>query len=204
MRFRFIAPLLALALIPAAAQQREPAFEVYALTGGYFHGNLSAAHEWRPQGGAGILAPLGSRWGALFDATTSTVERWWLPDGGPGAAPNDNQVWERRVVLTPSVVRLWRRNRFSIYAGGGPGWEHKRQRSRYRLIVARGEHGEPILADRFEERASNRTDGALLLRAGAILSVSRRVVLRTDFAVLPRYVDEKASKSLSVGVGYRF
>lgn len=47
----------------ALAQQREPAFEVYGLTGAYFHGNLSIARKWKPQFGAGAMAPLSTNWG---------------------------------------------------------------------------------------------------------------------------------------------
>jgi hypothetical protein len=65
------------------AGRREPAFEVYALAGGYVHGNMvlplgpSLPPQWRPQLGAGLLAPLGRRWGVLFDVTSSSVADYW-------------------------------------------------------------------------------------------------------------------------------
>jgi hypothetical protein len=186
------------------AQQREPAFEAYALTGAYLHANLSAAIEWKPQLGGGILAPLGAHWAALCDVSTSAVEAYWKADGLPGAAPEDNFTRERRVILLPSIARLWRRDRFSIYAGGGPGFEHERQHSRFRPIIGRSEQGQAVLADHFETTGSTRTDTMLALRAGALVSLSPKIVVRVDFSLLPRYVDETASKSLQAGIGYRF
>ncbi len=121
-----------------------------------------------------------------------------------GAGPSDNYTRERRIALTPSIVRMWRRNRFSIYAGFGVGWEHERQRSRYRPIIARDNQGRPVLADEFKNVSTGRTDAMLALRVGTIISLSRRIVFRADFALLPRYVDEKASKNLTAGIGYRF
>jgi hypothetical protein len=61
--------LLSRALLPfllntgiAVSQQTKPAFEVYGLTGVYFHGNLSVATVWKPQFGGGVLAPFGRNW----------------------------------------------------------------------------------------------------------------------------------------------
>ena len=196
--------LIALLPAPLPAQQREPAVEVFALTGGYFHGNQSIASEWRPQFGAGIMAPIGRRLATVIDVTTSAVETFWKPDGLPGAGPNDNFTQERRVVLTPSLVRLWRRERFSLYAGGGVGFEHERERTRLRPIIARDEKGQPILADEFQDTSSSLTHVTLLLRGGTIVSLTRHAVLRVEFSLLPRYIDEKASKGVTVGFGYRF
>lgn len=198
-----LAPVFVFALL-ASAQQREPALEVFALTGSYFHGNLSVAREWKPQGGGGVLLPLGRRWGALFDVTTSAVEDYWKYDGMPGAGPDDNFTRERRVALTPSLVGMWRRDRFSVYTGGGIGWEHERQHTRHRPLIGRGERGEPILADQFRDFTATRTDAMLVLRIGTIVSLSRHIVARADFSLLPRYVDEKASKNVAFGLGYRF
>ncbi len=81
---RWTLTLFACVLVPAHttnAQQREPAVEVFGLTGGYFHGNLSLRHDWRPQFGGGVLLPLGRSWAALFDAATSKVESYWQHDG---------------------------------------------------------------------------------------------------------------------------
>ncbi len=188
----------------AAAQQKEPAFEVYGLGGLYFHGNLSVSYEWKPQFGGGVLAPVSRNYGLLTDITTSSVEGFWNHDGFPIGGPGSNSAKERRIVLTPSFVRLWRRDRFSIYAGFGLGLEHERQRARARPIVSRGPNGEPVLGPDFRETATTRTDTMLVLRTGGLINISRRVVARIGFSLLPRYVDEAASKSVELGLGYRF
>lgn len=136
--------------------------------------------------------------------TTSVAETFWKPDGSAGAGPNDNFSRERRVVLTPSLVRLWRRERFSLYAGGGVGIEQESQRTRLRPIIAHDENGQPILADEFQDISFNQTNGTLLLRGGTIVSLTRRAVFRVEFSLLPRYIDAAASKSVTVGFGYRF
>jgi hypothetical protein len=200
--FVFLTP--ALPAHPAAAQQREPAIETYVLSGAYLHGNLSIAALWKPQWGGGVLLPVGSKWAGLIDVTTSLVTAYWKHDGAPGATPDDNFSRERRIVLSPSFVRLWRRERFSVYGGGGLGFEHERQQSRIRPIVARDEQGRPVVGPVYVDYRANRTDATLVLRMGTVVSLSPRIVVRGDFALLPRYMDERASKSLAIGVGYRF
>jgi len=71
--------------------------------------SFSLPPQWRPQVGAGVLAPLGRRWGLLFDLTASSVADYWKWDGAPGAGPADNFARLRRISLFPSLVRLWRR-----------------------------------------------------------------------------------------------
>jgi hypothetical protein len=186
------------------AQQREPAFEVYGLTGAYYHGNISVARDWKPQFGAGLLAPLGRNWGALLDVTTSVVTAYWNLDGTPVESGGDNFARERRVVFVPSFVRLWRRERFSIYAGGGLGFEHERQHSRVVPVIGRDDNGQPILGAGPQEYRVTRTDTTLALRFGTLVSLTDRVVLRGGLTLLPRYIDESASTSFEFGIGYRF
>lgn len=187
---------------PALAQQRNRAFELYGLTGGYFHGNLSASHEWKPQAGGGVLAPLGRNWAVLFDVTTSAVDGDLSVDGFR-APDSGNFVKERRVMLVPSAVRMWRRDRFSIYAGAGWAYEHERQHYRIRPIVGREADDRAILGPPTEGRA-RRTDAMLALRFGGLVSLTPKIVFRAGFSLLPRYIDEAASKSMEVGIGYRF
>ena len=188
----------------ALAQQREPAVEVYGIVGTYFHGNQSIAMEWKPQFGAGILAPLGRNWGVLTDITTSGLEEYWNFDGLTATNSGSNYTRQRRIVLMPSLVRLWRRDRFSIYAGGGLGLEHERQRNRIRPIVGRDENLHPVVADSFQNTSVSRVTGTLAVRAGVVVSLTPKIVLRTGFSVMPRYIDARASRSLEFGVGYRF
>jgi hypothetical protein len=84
------------------------------------------------------------------------------------------------------------------------GFEHERQQSRIRPIVARDEQGRPVVGPVYVDYRANRTDATLVLRMGTVVSLSPRIVVRGDFALLPRYMDERASKSLAIGVGYRF
>ena len=137
---------------------------------------------------------LGRNWGALLDVTTSAVEGRWNPPGTPAGGSEVNFSRERRVALMPSFVRLWRRDRFTIYAGGGVGFEHERQKSRVRPVIGRDPEGAPILAAEFQDLRDSRTDAMLVLRLGTLVSLTPRVVLRAGFSLMPRYVDEKASK----------
>ncbi len=205
----------AMALLAAASglagQQTEPAVEVFVLSGGYTHGNLlpsvqsqSTSSQLRPQVGAGILAPLGRNWGALVDVTTSTDEGNWKWDGQPGAGPSDNFSHVRRVSFVPSIVRLWRREHFSIYIGGGVGFEHDRQASRFRRIVSRDDQGRPILADEFTDHRDSETLASPAFRTGVIGSLSQKLVARFGYSYLRHYTDERGSHSLEVGIGYRF
>jgi hypothetical protein len=195
--------LLAL-LLPAtsAAQQREAAFEVYGLTGAYKHGNLAVSEAWNPQWGGGLLAPLGSKWGVLVDVTTSAAERQPTVDGRPIQDPS-LFIRERRVATTPSAIRIWRRDRYSIYAGGGWAWEHRRQQSRFLPIIDRGPDGSAVLGPPIESRGGD-TQGALALRFGGLVSITPRTTFRAGFSLLQRYADERGSRVLEVGFGYRF
>ncbi len=201
-----LALLLGVCSAGLRGDQRDPEFELYALAGGYLQGNeFPLADQWRPLVGVGVLAPLGRRWGVVFDVSTSSGADYWKWDGEPGAGPGDNFIRARRLTLFPSIVRLWRRERFSIYAGFGPGWEHDRTSHRLRPIIARNERGRPVLADRFENRRAADTKLALFgLRLGCLLSVNRRITARVGYSYLRRYADERGSTGLEVGLGWRF
>ena len=117
---------------PLCAQQRDPAVE-----------NVLKNREWKPQVGVGALFPVGSKWALMIDGVTSRLE---VNEGlhgpytdhsfsefyrvNPGVQNNDLTT-QRLIAIVPSFVRLWRRDRFSIYAGGGLGLEHQRQHIRY-------------------------------------------------------------------------
>jgi opacity protein-like surface antigen len=208
MKLAQCALLASLFAATGASQQTQPRIEVFVLTGVYMQGNqvfapqsFALGRQWKPQFGGGVLAPLGRKWAAVFDATTNTAEGRWAWDG---TGPAENFARVRRIVLTPSVLRMWRRERFSIFAGGGLGIEHDLERSRYRPIVARDENGRPVLAPDFQERDSTHTGRGLLLRAGTIGNVTPRFVVRAGYLYLRRYADERPSHGLEFGIGYRF
>lgn len=133
----------------AAAQQPEPAIEVYGFAGGYHFGNTShvlKARRWAPSYGAGVFIPVSPNWGLLVDGVTSRLR---VDEGlfGPGTGhPQvhfyearrdllDNSVTTQRLItLHPSFVRRWRVDRLSFYFGGGLAIEHQRQKIRYRRV----------------------------------------------------------------------
>lgn len=199
---------LLLSLLPrtAAAQQRNPAVELFALGGAYRFGNTFwVLPWWRSEFGGGVLAPLGRRWGLLCDLVTSRVEgqRLWggyfFPEGrGDGYMFSEL----RRLSLTPSFVRLWRRDRFSIYGGVGVGFERDWQRTRLVVIATEAMAGRILYEG--PERRDALTRGGLALRAGGLVSLGRRLVLRTGYRYVRAYTDEKGAMGFEVGLGYRF
>ncbi len=202
------------------AQQRDPAVELYGLTGAYYFGNSSNAlkgGEWNPAAGAGLLIPLGSRWAILSDVVTSRLE---VNEGLHGPhddhpysdfyrvnpdVRNEDVTTQRLVVVLPSIVRLWRRDRFSIYVGGGLGWEHQRQRIRFRPIREHPDGSGLLVRDEgFVDSRDSVSAVPLLFRAGMLVSLTSRLVLRSGYSHILGYLDTPASRSLEVGVGYRF
>ena len=207
---------------PLCAQQRDPAVEIYGLTGAYYFGN--GAHvlkdrEWNPLVGVGGLFPLGSKWALMIDGVTSHLEVNEGPHGpytdhpfsefyrvNPGIRNND-VTKQRLIAILPSVVRLWRRDRFSIYIGGGLGLEHQRQRIRYQpALPQENPDGSSTLvrAEEFVESRDVVSITPLIFRAGMLMSLAPRVVLRGGYSYILGYVDTPASRSLEVGIGYRF
>ena len=137
----------------------------------------------------------------LFDFTTTATSGNWAWDG---AGPEENSARVRRLVLAPSIVRLFRRERFSFFVGAGLGVEHDRRTARFRPIRGRDDTGRPILDPGFQEQQYSVTRSGILLRAGGIVSLSERVVFRTGYSYLRRYIDERPSHGIDVGLGYRF
>ena len=131
---------------PSVAQQREPRIEVYGLSGVYSteikNGLL------KPEFGAGALLPLSRKWAALVDTSigvqrVNEYERFRRNDPGnrttvfymrnPHLA-NEDEFRRRVATIRPSVVRMWRRDRFSIYVGAGLGFELEHNRWRFRDV----------------------------------------------------------------------
>ena len=207
---------------PLRSQQRHPAVEIYGLTGAYHFGNRSnilKGGEWNPQAGAGVLLPLGSRWAVLTDVVTSRLE---VNEGlhGPHddhpysnfyrANPevrNEDVTTQRLIGILPSIVRMWRRNRFSFYLGGGLGWEHQRQWIRYRPVDEPAQpDGSSLLvrAEEFVIRRDSVSATPLLFRAGLLVSLTPRMVLRGGYSHILGYLDTPASRSFETGIGFRF
>ena len=207
---------------PLCAQQRDPAVEIYGLTGAYYFGNRShvlKGGEWNPQAAVGVLFPLGEHWAVLTDGFTSRLEVNEGPHGPYDGHPysefyrvnpdirNEDVTTQRLIAVLPSVVRLWRRDRFSIYLGAGFGFEHQRQLIHYRPVDER-EHpdGSSLLvrAEGFVTSRDSVSATPLLFRAGMLVSLTPRVVFRGGYSHILGYLDTPASRSLEVGIGYRF
>lgn len=212
--------LLLLSGGPLRAQQRDPAVEIYGLTGAYYFGNRSNAlkgGKWNPQAGAGFLIPLGSHWAVLTDGVTSRLE---VNEGLHGPyddhpysefyrvnpdVRNEDVTTQRLVAVLPSIIRLWRRDRFSIYFGGGLGLEHQRQRIRYRPVREHSDgSGLLVRAEGFVDFRDSVSAVPLLFRAGMLVSLTPRLVFRSGYSHILGYLDAPASRSLEVGIGYRF
>ncbi len=230
---------LRLSEAPLRAQQRDPAIELYGLTGAYYFG--SSAHllknrEWRPQVAVGGLFPLGSKWAVLIDGNLSVLK---VNEGlhgpyddhpysefyrqNPGI-PNEDFTTQRLIAILPSVVRLWRRERFSIYFGGGLGLEHQSQLIRYRPIDARpvtdgdGARGTRVRswsnaveanstlvrAEKFIDFRDGVANYPLIVRGGVLANLAPHVVWRAGYSFILNYLDSPLSKSIEVGIGYRF
>ena len=207
---------------PLCAQQRDPAVEIYGLTGAYYFGNRSnvlKGGEWNLQLGVGSLFPLGSKWAVMIDGVTSHLEVNEGPHGpydghpfsefyrvNPGIQNNDVTT-QRLISILPSIVRLWRRDRLSIYIGLGLGFEQQRQLIRYQpALQQENPDGSRILvrAEEFRESRDVVSVMPLNFRAGILMSLAPRVVVRAGYSQIVAYVDTAASRSLEVGIGYRF
>ena len=205
-----------------SAQQRDPAIEIYGLTGSYYFGNRShvlKGGEWKPQFGAGGVFPLGSRWALMIDGVTSHLEVNEGPHNrytyhpftefyrlNPGIQNNDRTT-QRLISVLPSIVRLWRRDRFSIYVGLGLGFEQQRQLIRYQPAHEQERPDGSRILVRSEEFVESRDVVSIMpfnLRAGVLVSLAPRVVLRAGYSQIVGYVDTPASRSMEVGIGYRF
>ena len=209
-------------LASLGAQQRDPAVEIYGLTGGYYFGNKTRVlkgGEWNPQIAGGVLVPLGRRWAVLIDGVASHLEVNEGPHGpydehpfvefyrvNPGIQNNDVTT-QSLIAVLPSVVRLWRRDRFSLYAGGGLGLERQSQFIRYQPAHSQeNPDGSSVLvrSEEFTESRDTVSTSALILRAGVLVSLAPRIVLRGGYSHIVGYFDTFASRSLEVGIGYRF
>ena len=174
--------------------------------------------EWNPQGGAGVLLRLPRRWGLLTDVVTSRLVRNEGPHGPLTDHPlsnfynrnpdvrNEDVTTQRLVALLPSIIRLvpvYGSDRFSVYVGGGLGLEHQRQHIRYRPVQERPD-GRLVRDEGFRDSRDSVWAYPVILRGGVLVGLTRRLVLRGGYSHILGYLDAAASRSLEVGIGYRF
>ena len=110
------------------------------MTGTYYFANQSNVFKsrvWGPQGGAALLLlPFNPKWSLLMDGQVSFVEvQEGLHNqltGHPSVyfyrlnpnVPNEDFTTQSQVSIFPSLVRMVRKRRFSVYLGGGLGVTH--------------------------------------------------------------------------------
>ena len=206
---------------PAAAELRDTTVEVYGYTGSYRFGNRSnvlKGGEWNPQGGVGLFVPVGSRWAVLTDLVTSRLEVNEGPHGPLTDHPipnfykqnpdvrNEDVTTQSLAALLPSIIRLvpvYGRDRFSVYVGAGLGLEHQRQHIRYRPVHERPD-GRLVRDEGFTDSRDSVWAYPVILRGGFLVGLTRRLALRGGYSHILGYFDAAASRSLEVGVGYRF
>ena len=221
-------PLSTGAVLPSAAQQRDPRIEVYALTGIYSPG--FGRHRFSPQAGAGVLFPVGPKWAAGVDLgiVVAPVHRKFRYVGnsfGPDAVlyrrnpelPSKNEHWTNEATLRPSFAQLWRFGRFSFWPGAGFGagfdndhWRHKRAQEVYdeQGSVIQVDDGEPctllLLDEHFTTRDNWSRYLAFLGSFGVSASVNERTVVRFAYSCATKYVDEPLAGAIEFGIEYWF
>ena len=219
-------PALLILLVAASgtgleAQQRDTAVEVYGLTGAYRFGNRSnllKGGEWNPQAAVGLLVPVKSRWALLTDFVHSRLEVNEGPHGPLTDHPipnfykrnpdvrNEDVTTQRLAALLPSIIRLvpvYGSDRFSVYVGAGLGLEHQRQHIRYRPVHGRPD-GRLVRDEGFTDSRDSVWAYPVILRGGFLVGLTRRLALRGGYSHIRGYSDAAASRSLEVGIGYRF
>lgn len=240
-RFRGLARVAGLLLLitcwalPVHSQQPDPGPEVYGMTGTYYFANQSNVFKsrvWGPQGGAALLLPFRPKWSLLLDGQVSFVEvQEGLHNqltGHPSVyfyrlnphVPNEDFTTQSQVSIFPSLVRMVRKRRFSVYLGGGLGVTHLRQAITHRPVngdvaflpesEAIGgelqldpERSDLVRSESFEVSKDSILQLAPHFSGGVLLNISRRVRLRAGLVVHPTALDAPLGKSVLVGLGFR-
>lgn len=216
--------LVLLAAAVAPAQQAEPRFEFYGLSGFYSTGTRWA--PFQPQAGAGMLVPLGRAWAVLIDATgdtrhTDLIElyadsyRREFYEQNPEAVDDDVRL-RRYATLRPSLVWMLRQDRFSVYVGAGMGFEWYQVRDRFREV--RHDHNDsgflyedaeetvPVLVrdEQYTESDDWGRSTVLIARFGVIADLAPRITVRAGYSCLMDDPDNSLAGAVEFGVGFRF
>ena len=223
MRVRCV-PLVLLVAAVAPAQQAEPRFEFYGLSGFYSTGTRWT--PFQPQAGAGVLVPLGRDWAVLMDATGDTRQtdlielyadsyRREFYERNPEAVDDDERL-RRYATLRPSLVWMLRQNRFSIYVGAGMGFEWYQVRDRFRevrhvrndsgFLYEDAEETVPVLArdEQYTEWDDWGRSTVLIARFGVIADLAPRITVRAGYSCLMDDPDNSLAGAVEFGVGFRF
>ncbi len=223
MRVRWV-PLAILVAGVAPAQQSEPRFELYGLSGVYSTGTRWA--PFQPQAGAGVLVPLGRDWAVLVDATGDTRQtdlielytdsyRREFYERNPEAVDDDVRL-RRYATLRPSLVWMLRQNRFSVYVGAGMGLEFYQVRDRFRevrhahndsgFLYEDAEETVPVLVrdEQYTEWDDWGRSTVLIAGFGVIADLAPRITVRAGYSFLMDDPDNSLAAAVEIGVGFRF
>lgn len=229
-RFTTVA-LLFLISLPLFAQPSDASIEVFGMTGAYYFAQESHLFKSRrsaPHFGAGTLIPMNSKWGILLDGQLSRLElNEGLHDplaGHPSSIfyrvftniPNEDVTIQWQLSIFPSIVRTWRKDRFSVYLGGGLGCAYDHQTIKHRpvhgnfSVNADGElsldpnDSELVRSEDFEVRTDAIFAPILHVSGGVIVSISKSLLFRSGLTINPTALDAPLAKSLQFGIGFRF
>ena len=209
--------------------QRKPRIEMHGLLG--FYSTQVHSGRLKPEVGVGVLLPVGPKFAVLVDATAGVPrvnENQWKP-GDPFDLQtvfyarnlhlfNVDEDWRMVSTLRPSVVRTWRRDRYSIYAGVGLGLEFERNRWHYqRILQVFDEEGNAVglesedhligkllREDTFTSGKRRYVQKSLVVRSGVLVSLTPRVVVRAGYSYLINSVGDPLSGAIEASIGYRF
>lgn len=181
----------------------------------------------------GLTLVDGRKWAVMIDTTLFAADKQAEGPGQPGsfslfyranpAVANQDRTTHSLSGFFPSVVRLWRRDRFAMYFGGGLGYERRRQSARFqetgRLdgVDADGaefralvESGDVLVANgyyRFEafaSRSSSIVRPAAFVHAGVLVGIWKRLGLRAGYSWIVSDINSPPSQSVAAGLGLHF
>ena len=175
-----------------------------------------------------MLLPLGRKWAALVDTSYGVLrlnESSGLDSKSPEAVfyrrnphlTNEGDSARRVATIRPAIVRMWRRDRFSVYVGAGLGVESEYNRWRFRRVRELydeagnlvGESENEIYGTLVREESFTAGDNwshaaALIGRFGVLLNLTPRIVVRAGYSCVMTYLDKPLSGAIEAGIGYRF
>ena len=113
--------------------------------------------------------------------------------------PNEEVTTQRVIAILPTVTRLWRKERHSIYIGAGMRLELQSQLIRHRPInevpqpdgrpavdsKGNSTFGKLVRADEFVESKDTVASTPLILRMGLLVSLGPQILLRVGYSFLP-------------------
>ena len=131
-------------------------------------------------------------------------------------AVNDDVRLRRYATLRPSLVRMLRQNRFSVYMGAGMGYEWYQVRDRFRevrhahndsgFLYVDAEETVPVLVrdEEYTEWDDCGRSTVLIARFGVIADLAPRITVRAGYSCLMDDRDNSLAGAVEFGAGFRF